>query len=98
MIFSENIVKVKHFKLYGIERCELSLKPCPFCGSEAKLVVKDWDNKVDEYRIECTKCEASFRFWCNNPMSAARYWNERILYGDTEDRSRVVGIEDPNPE
>lgn len=33
----------------------MKLKPCPFCGGEAKRVITDYDGEF----IECTKCQAS---------------------------------------
>ena len=56
----------------------LKLKPCPFCGSDAKL--------VENYQgIECTNlaCRVSHGGWFDDPYGDARYalnaWNDRSV-------------------
>ena len=47
------------------------LKPCPFCGSEAKLV-----NKNEFWIVDCAECFASSR-WCDSKKEAIDAWNRR---------------------
>ena len=54
------------------------LKPCPFCGGEAKVVEKF----PPYYIVECTKCPASVgRMWFGERSEAVDAWNQRE--GDT---------------
>lgn len=49
---------------------EIKLKPCPFCGGEAKLL------HVGAGRIvKCVECGASTSFAAKNP---AKEWNRRV--------------------
>lgn len=56
---------------------ENKLKPCPFCGGEATIYIKDWDNRADEFRIGCPKCEISQLNYRFNLKSAIEAWNTR---------------------
>lgn len=55
------------------------LKPCPFCGSDAKLV----ENYQGQVKIKCTNlvCGVSPGGWFDDPYGDARYavyaWNKR---------------------
>lgn len=69
------------------------LKPCPFCGGEAKLKRSENDRSVEgltQYKVICTNCSASaygeyFNFYIIKPnpeapqaeMSAIEAWNKR---------------------
>ena len=46
------------------------LKPCPFCGGEAKI------NKR-EYSIECTRCSAYMGYFYTK-QEAIEAWNRRV--------------------
>ena len=53
------------------------LKPCPFCGSKAKLEV--WFDEMDElFAIKCQKCAAMSDSW-DRPRkeNAITEWNTR---------------------
>ena len=49
------------------------LKPCPFCGGEAKLTDL---TQAPESWVECTECGARTRFFSNSE-EAADAWNAR---------------------
>lgn len=56
------------------------LKPCPFCGGEARYMLADVDD--DGYCVECTQCWASSRVHLSlkddaRPIVAAA-WNRRV--------------------
>ncbi len=48
------------------------LKPCPFCGGDAKL-----QHIMGEYWIECRGCEAETTFTVTED-GAAKRWNRRV--------------------
>ncbi len=53
-----------------------SLKPCPFCGGDAGLVVIDAYNA----RVECTQCSCKTDGYrdCTNAIKFAKeFWNNR---------------------
>jgi hypothetical protein len=60
-----------------------TLKPCPFCGSEAKLFLSSWYNC---YGVYCTGegCGVSFPYFrCKNnnelaKQNAVAAWNNRV--------------------
>ncbi len=53
---------------------ELELKPCPFCGSEAKVIGSD---KYSDYLTKCLKCGASSEYF-DTREKAAEAWNRRV--------------------
>lgn len=59
------------------------LKPCPFCGGEAKIITHDffvpesWRSLVGVYGVVCTSCRAGgYQFW-NTEEQAVAAWNRR---------------------
>lgn len=56
------------------------LKPCPFCGSKAKLS-PDWNplRRRELYTVECTKedCNALINHMELTPEMAIEKWNRR---------------------
>lgn len=64
MMRTDNYKRAKHTEL----------KPCPFCGGEAKLV---GSNSGCLFYVECTDCEASTT---STPIAAeaAEFWNRRV--------------------
>lgn len=51
---------------------ETELKPCPFCGGEAKAT----EYAKQDYTIECKKCGAEIGW--RPKASAIRCWNRRV--------------------
>lgn len=60
------------------------LKPCPFCGGEAKMLkmggIKGMFFNPTVKRPTCTKCHATMFVWFNE-QTAIRAWNRRIDNG-----------------
>ena len=59
------------------------LKPCPFCGGEAKImthesyVPESWRSLVGVYGVVCTSCRAGgYQFWDTEEQAIAA-WNRR---------------------
>lgn len=76
-----------------MEENEIELKPCPFCGGEARFAggeVFDW--------VSCTSCRAESRCECSK-VEAAEAWNRRAdvapvvhgRWGDPGDVCTVCG-------
>lgn len=66
------------------------LKPCPFCGSEAKPVFRGSCNYV--------VCSNEEECWCgmtcpvSTPEEAARIWNRRVdQFGDADKKEGEQG-------
>lgn len=53
------------------------LKSCPFCGGDATIFIKDWDNRADEYKIVCTKCGVQQEEYTFHKDKAIEAWNKR---------------------
>ena len=52
---------------------ETELKPCPFCGGEARL----YDGPTDAYGAVCKKCGVKL-YGKNSYGAAKRAWNRRV--------------------
>ena len=54
------------------------LKPCPFCGGEARLVPLT-EHDETWYRVHCRKCPADVgRHWWTNKLEAVKALNRRV--------------------
>jgi hypothetical protein len=83
---AEDSDKIKADKLQGGEMSEKKLKPCPFCGREAKIHEADWDCHKSEkpYRVTCDgeyihtdeACGAETLYF-RMPDEAIAAWNRR---------------------
>lgn len=68
------------------------LKPCPFCGGEAKLITTEFDRKTIAIKVECQSCSARAGGFCatvfdnknalenidNSREKAIEAWNRRV--------------------
>lgn len=54
-------------------RTETGLKPCPFCGSRAKIY-QAYDNN---FCIQCPKCTVTSPY-CKSKEEAVEAWNRRV--------------------
>lgn len=53
------------------------LKPCPFCGGKARVMLEEEDRPDDcFYNIYCTVCGA--QIWVKSKTKAIAAWNRRI--------------------
>lgn len=54
------------------------LKPCPFCGGEAKIATCDWGYSVKEYWVYCScGCKTNN---CHSKEEAIEAWNRRVQH------------------
>ena len=53
-----------------------NLKPCPFCGGEAK-VCDDIEYTVGGYWVECKDCHIQTPSKINSKEAVINYWNTR---------------------
>jgi Lar family restriction alleviation protein len=57
------------------------LKPCPFCGGEAK-VSGYYDRDIFWNRVKCKKCKAKIKYINHggktSPNLAVAAWNQRV--------------------
>ena len=52
------------------------LKPCPFCGGEARIMLEEEDRPDDSFHnVYCTGCGA--QFWVKSKSEAEQKWNRR---------------------
>jgi hypothetical protein len=59
------------------------LKPCPFCGGEARLIGHS------PYSITCCKCRATTVI-CDTPEKAINEWNRRVQPTFTPDELDAI--------
>ena len=52
------------------------LKPCPFCGNEARVRAQHWDDGSHVWWVECAACEAE-GMRCDDGQHAIDAWNTR---------------------
>ena len=51
------------------------MKPCPFCGGEARIQGHGYETA--EYRVYCEKCGCSTKLWSESEDKAISAWNSR---------------------
>ncbi len=55
------------------------LKPCPFCGGEARR----YNGNIDSYGVVCNKCGAKVYGYASK-ASATKAWNTRTKESEVE--------------
>lgn len=52
------------------------LKPCPFCGGKARIMLEEEDRPDDSFHnVYCTGC--GVQFWVKSKSQAIAAWNRR---------------------
>lgn len=59
------------------------LKPCPFCGGKAEMLINKYNDLRKEYLVACTKCDGMVERWRETEEEATEQWNRRV--SDKED-------------
>ena len=65
---------------------EIKLKPCPFCGGEAKIVMSENIQSPFRYYGECTKCGAHHNNKGASRDEASFFWNDFVKCKTEEKR------------
>ena len=70
------------------------LKPCPFCGGEAKVLGTKYEG--GDYYIVCERCRVRVGSY-SNPVEAIEAWNKRansekpkLTYADVEKMEKWI--------
>ena len=53
------------------------LKPCPFCGGKAEMLISEYKDSRKEYLAACTECDGMVERWRETEKEAAEQWNRR---------------------
>lgn len=62
-----------------VMRSKMELKPCPFCGNEAKLKINT-EMGGTNYQVLCTQCPTTVgRYWYWNQEDVIETWNKRTM-------------------
>lgn len=75
---------------YQKERQKISLKPCPFCGGEARL--KKHYRLEQTWYVQCSKCgiktknsvQTPYESWKTTMNYPVRLWNRRVEDGNID--------------
>ena len=63
----------------------MELKPCPFCGGEAKVCGFHYSlhgmGDPQDFCVVCNSCSASSYHYANKPEKAIAAWNRRVNDG-----------------
>ena len=54
------------------------LKPCPFCGGKAEMLISEYEGSRKEYLAACTECDGMVERWRETEKEAAEQWNRRV--------------------
>ena len=65
--------------LIDIRRMEMEkLKPCPFCGGKAEMLINEYEDSRKEYLVACTECDGMVERWRKTEEEAVEQWNRRV--------------------
>ena len=71
------------------------LKPCPFCGGEARIIEHEFTGADNTYGIKCKCGTQGFQFW-ESIDDAIKAWNRRaqdvVMVWDQESREDEAQI------
>ena len=59
------------------------LKPCPFCGGKAEMLISEYEGSRKEYLVACAECDGMVERWIETEEEAVEKWNRRV--NDKED-------------
>ena len=54
------------------------LKPCPFCGGKAEMLINEYEDSRKEYLVACTECDGMVERWREAEEEAVEQWNRRV--------------------
>ena len=54
------------------------LKPCPFCGGKAEMLISEYEDSRKEYLVACTECDGIVERWRETEEEAVEQWNRRV--------------------
>lgn len=76
---------IDHVVAYmGKVRMEMTqLKPCPFCGGKAEMLINEYNDSRKEYLVACAECDGMVERWRETEEEAVEQWNRRV--SDKED-------------
>ena len=55
----------------------MKIKPCPFCGGGAKVIVHKFHGLSDSFGVECTQCKTQGWQFYDSEEVAVKKWNKR---------------------
>lgn len=75
---------------YQIERQKISLKPCPFCGGEARL--RKHQRLEQTWYVQCNDCgirtknytQCAYESWKTAMNAPVHIWNRRVEDGNDD--------------
>ena len=56
------------------------LKPCPFCGGKAEMLISEYEGSRKEYPAACAECDGMVERWRETEEEAVEQWNRRVNY------------------
>ena len=56
----------------------MEIRPCPFCGGEAKLEDLGGGMNCGRFFVKCTKCEIAQDALSATKQTAIKRWNRRV--------------------